>query len=108
MNIHDYGFYRIAAVVSPCVVGDCVGNAERIIGALRKSAEMGADIAVFPALAVTSASCGTFFENRSLLNTAEDRLAYIVRQTAMDPIIGVVGFPFFFSGSIYSAAAVLS
>ena len=108
MNIHDYGFYRIAAVVSPCVVGDCVGNAERIIGALRKSAEMGADIAVFPALAVTSASCGTFFENRSLLNTAEDRLAYIVRQTAMDPIIGVVGFPFFFSGSIYSAAAVFS
>ena len=79
MNIHDYGFYRVAAIVPPCAVGDCTGNAERIIGALRKSAEMGADIAVFPALALTSASCGTFFEHRSLLNAAEDRLAYIVR-----------------------------
>ena len=108
MNIHDYGFYRVAAVVPPCVVGDCTQNAERIIGLLRKSAEMGADIAVFPALAVTSASCGTFFGHRSLLNAAEERLAYIVRQTAMDPIIGVVGFPFFFSGNIYSTVAVFS
>ena len=108
MNIHDYGFYRVAAVVPPCVVGDCAGNAERIIGALRKSAEMGADIAVFPALALTSASCGTLFGQRSLLNAAEDRLEYIVRQTSMEPIIGVVGFPFFFSGSIYSAVAVFS
>ena len=108
MNIHDYGFYRVAAVVPSCTVGDCVGNAERIVGALRKSAEMGADIAVFPALAVTSASCGTLFGQQALLNAAEDRLAYIVRQTAMDPIIGVVGFPLFFEGSIYSAVAVFS
>ena len=108
MNIHDYGFYRVAAVVPPCTVGDCAGNAERIISALRKSSEMGADIAVFPALAVTSASCGILFGQRSLLNAAEDRLAYIVRQTATDPIIGIVGFPFFFSGNIYSATAVFS
>ena len=108
MNIHDYGFYRVAAVVPSCTVGDCAGNAERIVGALRKSAEMGADIAVFPALAVTSASCGTLFGQQALLNAAEDRLAYIVRQTAMDPIIGVVGFPLFFEGSIYSVVAVFS
>ena len=108
MNIHDYGFYRVAAVVPSCTVGDCAGNAERIVGALRKSAEMGADIAVFPALAVTSASCGTLFGQQALLNAAEDRLVYIVRQTAMDPIIGVVGFPLFFEGSIYSAVAVFS
>jgi NAD+ synthetase len=108
MNIHEYGFYRVAAIVPSCAVGDCASNAERIIGGLRKSAEMGADIAVFPALALTSSSCGTFFEQRSLLNAAEDRLAYIVRQTSMEPIIGVVGFPFFFSGNIYSAVAVFS
>jgi len=108
VNIHDYGFYRVAAVVPSCTVGDCAGNAERIVGALRKSAEMGADIAVFPALAVTSASCGTLFGQQALLNAAEDRLVYIVRQTAMDPIIGVVGFPLFFEGSIYSAVAVFS
>ena len=108
MNIHDYGFYRVAAVVPPCAVGDCAGNAEQIIGALRKSTEMGADIAVFPALALTSASCGTLFGQRSLLNAAEDRLVYIIRQTSMEPVIGVVGFPFFFSGNIYSAVAVFS
>ena len=108
MNIHDYGFYRVAAAVPSCTVGDCAGNAERIVGALRKSAEMGADIVVFPALTVTSASCGTLFGQQALLNAAEDRVAYIVRQTSMDPIIGIVGFPFFFEGRIYSAVAVFS
>ena len=61
MTIHDYGFYRLAAVVPPCTVGDCATNAEHIISLLQKSAEMGADLAVFPALALTSASCGDLY-----------------------------------------------
>ena len=108
MNIHDYGFYRLAAVVPSCTVGDCAQNAGQIIRLLRKSAEMGADIAVFPALAVTSASCGDLFRQRVLLNAAEKQLVSIVKQTAADPVIGIVGFPFFFSGQVYSAAAVFS
>lgn len=96
MNIHDYGFYRLAAVVPSCTVGDCARNAGQIIRLLRKSAEMGADIAVFPALTVTSASCGDLFRQRVLLNAAEKQLVSIVKQTAADPVIGIVGFPFFF------------
>lgn len=106
--MHDYGFYRLAAVVPPCTVGGCAGNAERIIRLLKKSAEMGADVAVFPALALTSASCGDLFSHRSLLTSAEEQLVRIVRQTISDPIIGIVGFPFFFAGRIYSAVAVFS
>lgn len=108
MNIHDYGFYRIAAVVPPCTVGSCAWNADRIIEAVRKSAGMGADVVAFPALAITSASCGILFRQRSLIDEAEDRLAYIVRQTASEPVIGVLGFPFFFEGALYNAAAVFN
>ena len=108
MDIHDYGFYRLAAIVPSCTVGDCAQNAGQIIRLLHKSSEMGADIAVFPALTITSASCGDLFGQRVLLDAAEKQLVSIVKQTASEPIIGVVGFPFFFSGRIYSAAAVFS
>lgn len=108
MDIHDYGFYRLAAIVPPCTVGNCAENAEHIIRLLKESAEMGADIAVFPALALTSSSCGDLFAQRSLLKAAENRMRYIVRETAQLPIVGIIGFPFFYLGKIYNAAAVFS
>ncbi|MGP1431661.1 NAD(+) synthase [Treponema sp.] len=108
MTIHDYGFYRLAAVVPPCTVGDCAKNAGYIISLLQKSADLGADLAVFPALALTSASCGDLFTQRVLLRAAEEQLAFIVKQTALLPIAGVVGVPVYVDGSIYSAAAVFS
>ena len=108
MTIHDYGFYRLAAVVPPCTVGDCATNAEHIISLLQKSAEMGADLAVFPALALTSASCGDLFTQRALLHAAEEQLAFIVRRTALLPIAGIVGAPVYVDGCIYSAAVVFS
>lgn len=108
MTIHDYGFYRLAAIVPPCTVGDCAKNAGYIIDLLQKSAEMGADLAVFPALAVTSASCGDLFVQRTLLKAAAEQLAFIVRQTALLPIVGIVGLPLSWDGCIYSAAAVFS
>ena len=108
MDIHDYGFYRLAAIVPPCIVGGCAENAEHIIRLLKQSAEMGADIAVFPALTVTSASCGDLFGQRSLLTAAENQLKHIIREAAPLPLIGIAGFPFLYSGKIYSAAAVFS
>lgn len=108
MDMHDYGFYRLAAAVPPCTVGNCTENAEQILRLLKESAEMGADVAVFPALALTSAGCGDLFAQRSLLNAAEDRMVYLVRQSASLPVTGIVGFPFFLSGRIYSAAAVFT
>lgn len=106
MDIHRFGFYRIAAVVPPCTVGACAKNAVHIIRLLKECAEKGADIAVFPALSLTSASCGHLFTQRALLNAAEEQLQHIVRETAHLPIVALIGFPFFLSGKIYSAIAV--
>ncbi|MEL3906793.1 MAG: NAD(+) synthase [Treponema sp.] len=108
MDSHSIGFYRIAALVPPCTVGGCRENAVHIIRLLNESAEKGTDIAVFPALTITSASCGDVFSQRSLLDAAEAQLLYIVRETAHLPLAAVIGLPFFLSGSIYNAAAVIS
>jgi NAD+ synthase (glutamine-hydrolysing) len=44
---------RVAAAQLDVVVGDLEGNARRIVDALRRSEELGADICVFPELAIT-------------------------------------------------------
>lgn len=108
MNIHDLGLYRIAAAVPSCAVGRCAENSDAIIALLKKASEEGADIAVFPALSVTSASCGDLFAQRVLLAAAEEQMQRIIRETAPLPVIGIAGLPFLFAGRIYSVAAVFS
>lgn len=44
---------RIAACQIDCVVGDLEGNADRVIAALAEAEAAGADLAVFPELAIT-------------------------------------------------------
>ncbi len=106
MDIHRYGFYRLAAPVPLSKVGNCTYNAEQIVNELYTCAEKGADIAAFPALALTAASCGDLFGQRVLLASAEHTLTRIAAQTAGLSLTAVVGFPFFLKGRIYNAAAV--
>jgi NAD+ synthase (glutamine-hydrolysing) len=47
------GRVRVAACQINTVVGDLEGNAERILAALDRAEEGGADLAVFPELTVT-------------------------------------------------------
>lgn len=106
-DIHSFGFYRFAAAVPPCTVGDCTTNALHIIDYISRSAEQGADTVVFPALSITSASCGDLFAQYALLTAAEQALEHIVQTTAHLAITAVIGLPFLHCGKIYNTAAVV-
>lgn len=106
-DIHSFGFYRFAAAVPPCTVGDCNTNAAHIIEYIFRSAKQGADTVVFPALTITSASCGDLFSQHTLLTAALQALNTIIEKTAPLTTTAVIGLPFVHCGKIYNTAAVV-
>ena len=106
MDIHSFDLYRVAAAVPTCTVGNCSENAQRIEACIQTCSGQGADLVVFPALAISSASCGDMFTQQALLEAAEMQVQAVVQRTAGLPIITVLGFPLRYENRIYNAAAV--
>jgi NAD+ synthase (glutamine-hydrolysing) len=96
---------RIAACQIDTVVGDLDGNVSRIVGALSRAEEAGADLAVLPELAVTGyppedllLKPGFVADNLAALNR-------VVSATAAHRCVAVVGFVDA-GRDLYNAAAV--
>ena len=53
-----YGFIKVAAITPPIAVADCIRNAQAIGQGMRKAAEAGVQIAVFPELCLSGYTCG--------------------------------------------------
>ena len=105
MNM-NYGFVRAAALVPKVKVADPSYNADGIIELIKKASDCGADIAVFPELALTAATCGDLFCKRHLLQSAETALARILSETsALSPLV-ILGLPLYAGGKVYDAAVV--
>ena len=59
-------YIRIACAVPPVRVGDVKKNAEDICAYIEKADEAGADLVVFPELALTGYTCGDLFFQEAL------------------------------------------
>ena len=86
-------------------VGDIPGNTQRIVGALAAARSLGADLAVFPELAVTGYPPEDLLMRPSFLAANEAAVAEIAAHTA--GLTAVVGFADRAAGDLYNAAAVL-
>lgn len=105
MNM-NYGFVRVAAVVPKVKIADPFYNAEEIIALIRKSAEENVDVAVFPELSLTSATCGDLYSKRHLLHSAESALRQILAATASESPLVILGLPLCAGTKVYDAAVV--
>ncbi len=104
----EFGFVR-AAVVSPVLrVADVDFNVAEIIATLRRAADAGASLALFPELSVTGYSCGDLFYQSLLLERARAALDTLARATGELRIAAVVGLPLLQDGKIYNCAAFLN
>ena len=102
-------YIRIACAVPPVVVGDVKKNAEDICVYIKKAAETGADLVVFPELALTGYTCGDLFFQESLYRAVREGLRTISRCSGEHPYItAVVGMPLDLDGKLYNCAAVFS
>ena len=73
-----YGFIKACAVSPSLRVADCPYNAQMTIEAMRKAAQSGCQLAVFPELGLTGYTCGDLFLQQPLQKAAEDALREIL------------------------------
>jgi NAD+ synthase (glutamine-hydrolysing) len=85
------------------VVGDLDGNRQRIVERLRESREAGADLVLFPELAVTGYPAEDLLLRPGFIRAAERSLREIAAQAT--DVVALVGTPHF-DGDLFNACAV--
>jgi NAD+ synthase (glutamine-hydrolysing) len=96
---------RIAMAQINCTVGDLNGNSAKIVEWLKKAEAAGADIAVFPELAITGYPPEDLLLKPKFIADNIEALNKVVR--AVGDTIAVVGFVDQAGEDIYNAAAVI-
>src|SRR3954470_7254522 len=82
---------RVAAVQLENVVGDLTGNAERILDAMRWAEEQGADVVVFPELALTGYPLADLVLREEFVDAALKRVRWLAaRSGRVAAVIGTV------------------
>jgi len=96
---------RLALAQINTVVGDLDGNRERILGRLDEARGAGADLVLFPELAVTGYPPEDLLLRPGFIRAAERALTSIAEGT--QGVVALVGLPHF-DGDLYNACAVCS
>ncbi len=86
-------------------VGDIDGNAERILAGLRAASEAGAELALFPELALTGYPPEDLLLREHFLTDARTALESLAGEVA--DTVAIVGFPELAGGRVYNSAAAL-
>src|SRR6266542_4414407 len=94
---------RLALAQINTTVGDLDGNRDRILARLAEARDVGADVVLFPELAVTGYPPEDLLLRPSFVEAAEKSLAQIARETR--GIVAFVGVPHL-DRDLYNACAV--
>jgi NAD+ synthase (glutamine-hydrolysing) len=96
---------RLALVQMNSVVGDLDGNRDRILSRLAEAKAQGADLVLFPELAITGYPPEDLLLRPGFIRAAEDALAAVA--AACTDVVALVGAPYF-DRDLYNACAVCS
>ena len=102
-----FDFIRIAAAVPKVRVADITHNTRAIIEKIHAADGMGADIIVFPELAVTGYTCADLFNQQALITGAKCALNEISEASMNTPALIVVGAPVKICGQLYNCAVFM-
>ena len=103
----ELGYVRVLTVSPRLRVADVQANVREILEDVAECDKSGADIALFPELALTGYTCADLFQQETLLQAALDGLGEIVRATEDLSSVVVVGLPLRVQGQLFNCAAVL-
>ena len=102
-------YIRIACAVPPVKVGDTVKNTADICRYMEKADQAGADLVVFPELALTGYTCQDLFFQDTLSEGVKAGLRQIVACSKNHPhLTAVVGLPVRVGMRMYDAAAIVA
>ncbi len=102
-----YGFVKAAAVTPNIKVNAPKANARAIIDKIKKLADNGAEIVVFPELCVTGYTAADLFFTQKLLADAVEAVKTIAAATPSG-MIAFVGAPIALDGRLYNCAVGIS
>ena len=103
------GFIKVAAASPMIKVADAEYNAGKVIECMKKAAEKGVKLLVFPELTLTGCSCYDLIGHSVILRGAERALEQVIQASAGSDMLVIVGLPYApRGGALYSVAAVVS
>ncbi len=103
-----HGFVKVAAATPDIKVADCIYNAQSICSDMKKAAEQGAKIVVFPELCLTGYTCSDLFWQERMLDAAKEGLRKIIKTSLTLDGLFFVGLPWEVNQKLYNVAAAVS
>lgn len=101
------GYFRIAATipkVKPAAIRD---NAKAIIQMFMKACDEGAELVLFPELALTAYTCGDLFLQSQLIQETEKEAIRIIEQSSARGALMIFGMPLSREGKLFNVAVVV-
>jgi len=107
-NFYNHDFVRVAVGIPAVRVADPAFNATQTIALMRDGAERRAMVVLFPELGLTAYSCDDLFQQRAVLDAAEDALREILDASRTLNLVAVVGMPVRADNSLFNCAVAVS
>jgi NAD+ synthase (glutamine-hydrolysing) len=104
----DLGFLRIAAAVPLLRVADVDFNVGNIIEVMKKARGEGVQVLTFPEMAITGYTLGDLVQHQALLAKAKEELRRVLKASAGNPMVVMVGMPLEAEQRIFNCAVVLN
>ncbi|MDE7405694.1 MAG: NAD(+) synthase [Clostridiales bacterium] len=103
----QYGMVRVGAYTPEIKVGNPDYNGKAIIELIKRAAELGVEIAVFPELCICGYTCADLFFTRELLKKTVKAVNAVAAAVPSD-MVAVVGAPVEQNGRLYNCAVVMA
>ena len=103
----DFGYIKVAAAVPSVKVADVDYNLQQIQEIIAAEDTNGVEIIVFPELSLTGYTCQDLFQQKVLLDAAENAVAKLKDFTQSLDIISIVGLPVEVGNILLNCAAVI-
>ena len=102
-----HGFIKVASAAPEMHLADCVYNAKKIAECAKAACAQGITLLVTPELSLTGYTCGDLFFQKRLLDSAENALSALLKETEALSLLLAVGLPIRHMGKLYNCAALL-
>ena len=102
----NYGFVKVASGIIPVQVANPAANAAEMEKMIFQAAKQNVRVLSFAELSLTGYTCGDLFLQPLLLQKTQQALATLLKNTAKQDIIFIIGLPVAVGSELLDAAAV--
>lgn len=105
--LNQYGFIRAGVAVPFLKVANPLFNIEQIRKLILKASERKVQVLIFPELSVTGYSVGDLFNQRLLLESAQQELANLLEATKETNMLIALGMPVMADNQLFNCAVLI-